>query len=83
MISAAFPYQKQRRRVLDREMAYVDVGEGDPIVFLHGNPTRHTCGATSYRTYGHWAAVLHRITSAWVIPTSCPTAGRALIGSLS
>ena len=20
-------------------MAYVDVGEGDPIVFLHGNPT--------------------------------------------
>lgn len=25
--------------VLDTEMAYVDVGEGDPIVFLHGNPT--------------------------------------------
>jgi haloalkane dehalogenase len=21
-------------------MAYVDAGEGDPIVFLHGNPTR-------------------------------------------
>jgi haloalkane dehalogenase len=39
MISAAFPYQKQRRRVLGREMAYVDVGEGDPIVLLHGNPT--------------------------------------------
>ena len=39
MISAAFPYQKQRRRVLGREMAYVEVGEGDPIVFLHGNPT--------------------------------------------
>jgi|SRR5689334_18985403 len=39
MISAAFPYQKQRRRVLDREMAYVEVGEGDPIVLLHGNPT--------------------------------------------
>jgi hypothetical protein len=32
MISAAFPYQKQRRRVLGREMAYVEVGEGDPIV---------------------------------------------------
>jgi len=32
MISAALPYQKQRRRVLDREMAYVDVGQGDPIV---------------------------------------------------
>jgi len=37
-ISAAFPYQKQRRRVLGSEMAYVDVGEGDPIVLLHGNP---------------------------------------------
>jgi haloalkane dehalogenase len=24
---------------LDSEMAYVDVGQGDPIVFLHGNPT--------------------------------------------
>ena len=39
MISAAFPYQKQRRRVLGREMAYVAAGEGDPIVLLHGNPT--------------------------------------------
>jgi haloalkane dehalogenase len=39
MISAAFPYQKQRRPVLGREMAYVEVGQGDPIVLLHGNPT--------------------------------------------
>src|ERR1700730_7161473 len=39
MISAAFPYQKQRRRVLGREMAYVEVGEGQPIVLLDGNPT--------------------------------------------
>jgi haloalkane dehalogenase len=39
MISVAFPYKKQRRRVLGREMAYVEVGEGDPIVLLHGNPT--------------------------------------------
>jgi haloalkane dehalogenase len=38
-ISAAFPYQKQRRQVLGREMAYVEVGVGDPIVLLHGNPT--------------------------------------------
>jgi len=33
-ISAAFPYKKQRRRVLGREMAYVEVGKGDPIVLL-------------------------------------------------
>jgi haloalkane dehalogenase len=39
MISAAFPYKKKRRRVLHNEMAYVEVGEGDPIVLLHGNPT--------------------------------------------
>src|SRR5499426_1851513 len=39
IISAAFPYQKQRCRVLGREMAYVEAGEGDPIVLLHGNPT--------------------------------------------
>ena len=38
-ISAAFPYRKQRRRILGREMAYVEVGQGDPIVLLHGNPT--------------------------------------------
>jgi haloalkane dehalogenase len=39
MISAAFPYQKQRRWFFDTEMAYVEIGEGDPIVLLHGNPT--------------------------------------------
>ena len=39
MISAAFPYQKQRQRVLGIEMAYVEMGKGDPIVLLHGNPT--------------------------------------------
>ena len=30
---------RQRVSVLDTEMSYVDVGSGDPIVFLHGNPT--------------------------------------------
>jgi haloalkane dehalogenase len=39
MISATFPYQKKRQLVLGQEMAYVEVGSGDPIVFLHGNPT--------------------------------------------
>jgi len=28
-----------RLAVLDSEMAYVEVGTGDPVVFLHGNPT--------------------------------------------
>src|SRR5262245_22536882 len=39
VIRAAFPYQKERRPILGSEMAYVEVGEGDPIVLLHGNPT--------------------------------------------
>ena len=39
MISATFPYQKQTQSILGQTMAYVDVGAGDPIVFLHGNPT--------------------------------------------
>jgi haloalkane dehalogenase len=38
-IPAADPYERRRVRVLDSEMAYVDTGRGDPIVFLHGNPT--------------------------------------------
>jgi len=39
MISATFPYHKQRQQVFGLEMAYVDEGRGDPIVILHGNPT--------------------------------------------
>jgi haloalkane dehalogenase len=38
-ISAADPYERRRVDVLDSHMAYVDVGVGDPIVLLHGNPT--------------------------------------------
>ena len=38
-ISPVSRHQKQRRRILGREMAYVEVGNGDPIVLLHGNPT--------------------------------------------
>ena len=38
-ISAVDPYERKRVAVLDSEMAYIDIGQGDPIVFLHGNPT--------------------------------------------
>jgi len=31
--------EKQFKEVLGKKMAYVEMGEGDPIVFLHGNPT--------------------------------------------
>ena len=36
-ISAQDPHPRKRVPVLDSEMSYVDVGSGDPIVFLHGN----------------------------------------------
>ena len=39
MISAEQPHPKQYVEVHGRKMAYIEVGSGDPIVFLHGNPT--------------------------------------------
>jgi haloalkane dehalogenase len=38
-ISPVDPNLRKRVAVLGTELAYVDVGAGDPIVFLHGNPT--------------------------------------------
>jgi haloalkane dehalogenase len=37
--SSIDPHPRRRTKVLDTEISYVDVGKGDPIVFLHGNPT--------------------------------------------
>jgi haloalkane dehalogenase len=39
IISAVDPHPRKRVKVDGVEMAYVDVSSGDPIVFLHGNPT--------------------------------------------
>ncbi len=33
------PHDRKRIQVLDSEMSFVDVGTGDPVVFLHGNGT--------------------------------------------
>lgn len=38
-VSALERYPKRQAEVLGRRMAYIEVGEGDPIVLLHGNPT--------------------------------------------
>lgn len=38
-ISANDPYERKHVSVLDSDLAYVDTGSGDPVVFLHGNPT--------------------------------------------
>ena len=39
MPGADFPDSTQWVEVRGRKLAYVDVGAGDPIVFLHANPT--------------------------------------------
>jgi haloalkane dehalogenase len=39
MISAEMKYTKKFCDVKGRKIAYVEVGKGDPIVLLHGNPT--------------------------------------------
>ncbi len=38
-ISAEFPYESHYVEVLGSKMHYVDEGEGDPILLLHGQPT--------------------------------------------
>ena len=38
-ISSVDRHPRRSLDVLDTHMSYVDVGAGDPIVFLHGNPT--------------------------------------------
>lgn len=37
--SNEFRFSKEYKVINGKRMAYVDVGQGDPIVFLHGNPT--------------------------------------------
>ena len=38
-LSTENPDVRKTVKVGDAEMAYVDYGEGDPIIFMHGNPT--------------------------------------------
>lgn len=38
-ISAKFPFESKFLEVKGSKMHYIDEGEGDPILFLHGNPT--------------------------------------------
>jgi haloalkane dehalogenase len=53
MISPIDRHRRRRVPVLDTEMSYVDVGEGDPIVFLHGNPTSSYLWRNIIPSVGH------------------------------
>jgi haloalkane dehalogenase len=39
LAAAGDRYERRRIPVIDTEMAYVETGNGNPVVFLHGNPT--------------------------------------------
>ncbi len=52
-ISAAFPFESKYVDVLGSQMHYIDEGSGDPILFLHGNPT------SSYL----WRNIIPHVTS--------------------
>ncbi|NRB17260.1 MAG: haloalkane dehalogenase [Rhodobacteraceae bacterium] len=38
-ISSDFPFAKKTIKIDGSDMAYVDEGQGQPVLFLHGNPT--------------------------------------------
>ena len=38
-ISPADPHPRKKLELLNTSMSYADIGSGDPVVFLHGNPT--------------------------------------------
>ena len=39
LISVEFPFQSKFINILDANLHYIDEGEGDTFLFLHGNPT--------------------------------------------
>ena len=52
-ISSAFPYESHFIEVNGSKLHYVDEGEGEPVLFLHGNPT------SSYL----WRNIIPHVTS--------------------
>ena len=48
-ISPHDPYPRQRVRILDSEISYVDVGQGSPIVLCTATRLGPISGATSFR----------------------------------
>lgn len=38
-MSTRFAERKKSKPIFGERMAYIEEGDGDPIVFLHGNPT--------------------------------------------
>ena len=62
---------KRYAEVLGRRMAYVDRGAGNPIVFLHGNPTSSFLwrGVLPHVEAPGRRLIAPLISSAWATPT--------------
>jgi haloalkane dehalogenase len=39
MIQINEPYERKYKEIFEKRIAYIEAGEGDPIVLIHGNPT--------------------------------------------
>lgn len=52
-VSADFPFESHYVDMVGSKMHYVDEGEGNPVLFLHGNPT------SSY----HWRNIIPHVAS--------------------
>jgi haloalkane dehalogenase len=72
MISAAFPYQKRHRRVLDREMAYVEVERATPSCCCTAISPRHISGAAFCRTLREGGRCIPRPADSEKLPNSGP-----------
>ena len=56
MTDSAQPFAAPKfLEIMGRRMAYIDEGEGAPIVFAHGTRPHPICGATSCRPVVAWA----------------------------
>ena len=78
MISPKQRYEKKRTEVNGRSMAYVEVGEGDPIVFLHGNPTPSYLWRNVMPHTEGWGDSLRAISLEWVTAARSREAARLL-----
>ena len=64
------PVDKRFATVNGKRMAYVEIGEGDPIVFLHGNPTSsHLWLVTEYCAGADLAQLLKQARSNLLSPS--------------
>jgi hypothetical protein len=79
MISPEFPHKKQRRQVLGREMAYVEVGQGDPDCAV----ARQSYLVVSLAHLQPLGRCIAPDLIAWATPTNCLTVAPPRIASSS